>query len=282
MKRIGAHVSASGGVQNAPLNAKKIGADAFALFVKNQRQWNAKPLDEKSIQEFKKNLQDSNILPEHILPHDGYLINLGHPDEEAREKSLNAFIDEIQRVDALALKLLNFHPGSHLKLISEERCLKNISESINKAILNTKNVVLVIENTAGQGSNLGYKFEHLAYLIKNCVDKNRIGVCIDTCHAFAGGYDFRQKSAYEKTMQEFDKIIGYKFLRGMHLNDTKNELGIKKDRHESLGKGFLGLESFENIMNDKNIDEIPLILETIDEEIWPDEIRLLRSMIKGN
>ncbi|CZE46168.1 deoxyribonuclease IV [Campylobacter geochelonis] len=279
MKRIGAHVSASGGVQNAPLNAKKIGADAFALFVKNQRQWSAKALEKSQIDEFSANLADVNIKKEHILPHDSYLINLGHPDKALRQKSLDAFLDEVERVSALGLVMLNFHPGSHLKQISEEECLKNISECLNFTLLNSSGVKLVVENTAGQGSNLGYKLEHLGFLIKHSVDKERIGVCIDTCHFFAGGYDIRSKTAYEKTMAEFDKIVGYKFLSAMHLNDSKNKLGVKKDRHESLGAGTLGLEAFKNIMQDRNIDEIPLVLETIDESIWAEEIALLRSMI---
>ena len=281
MKRIGAHVSASGGVFNAPINAKNIGADAFALFVKNQRQWSAKPLSDDDIAKFKANLATSGIKSDHILAHDSYLINLGHPDEILRKKSVEAFIDEVERCEKLGIKLLNFHPGSHLNEISAEICLQNIANSLNFAIANTSGVKLVIENTAGQGSNLGFKFEQIAYIIERVENKNRIGVCIDTCHAFAGGYDFRTKESYEKTMGEFDRIIGYKFLSGMHLNDTKNELGVRKDRHESLGRGFLGLSSFENIMNDKQIDEIPLILETIDESIWADEIKILRNMIKG-
>ena len=281
MKRIGAHVSASGGVFNAPINAKNIGADAFALFVKNQRQWSAKPLSDDDIAKFKANLATSGIKSDYILAHESYLINLGHPDEILRKKSLEAFIDEVERCEKLGIKLLNFHPGSHLNEISAEICLQNIANSLNFAIANTSGVKLVIENTAGQGSNLGFKFEQIAYIIERITDKRRIGVCIDTCHAFAGGYDFRTKKSYEKTMGEFDRIIGYKFLSGMHLNDTKNELGVRKDRHESLGRGFLGLSSFENIMNDKQIDEIPLILETIDESIWADEIKILRNMIKG-
>lgn len=282
MKRIGAHVSASGGVENAPINAKNIGADAFALFVKNQRQWSAKPLARENIEAFKVNLKIACIKPEHVLPHDSYLINLGHPEPLNREKSLNAFMDEIERVNSLDLKLLNFHPGSHLNQISEEQCLDNISECINYALLNSSNVKLVIENTAGQGSNLGYKLEHLAYLIKKCVDKNRVGVCIDTCHFFAGGYDIRDKNAYKKTMDEFDKIVGYKYLSAMHLNDSKNKLDVRKDRHESLGKGEIGMEAFECIMKDENIDEIPLILETIDESLWSEEIKILRNFTKGN
>lgn len=278
MKRIGAHVSAAGGVENAPLNALEIGADAFALFVKNQRQWSAKALEVESINKFNENLKLANIKKEHILPHNSYLINLGHPDDEKRKKSINAFIDEIQRANLLGLKMINFHPGSHLREISENECLENISNSINFIIANTSDVKLVIENTAGQGSNLGYKLEHLVYLIDKTQNKERVGVCIDTCHFFAGGYDLRSKESYKKTMSEFDKLVGYKYLSGMHLNDSKNSLGVKKDRHESIGKGTLGLEAFENIMRDENIDEIPLILETINPEIWADEIKLLRQM----
>ena len=278
MKRIGAHVSAAGGVENAPLNALTIGADAFALFVKNQRQWNAKALEVESINKFDENLKLANIKKEHILPHNSYLINLGHPDAEKRKKSINAFIDEINRANLLGLKMINFHPGSHLREISENECLENISNSIKFIIANTSDVKLVIENTAGQGSNLGYKLEHLAYLIDKTQNKQRIGVCIDTCHFFAGGYDLRSKESYKKTMSEFDRLVGYKYLSGMHLNDSKNSLGVKKDRHESIGKGTIGLEAFENIMRDENIDEIPLILETINPEIWADEIKLLRQM----
>ncbi|WP_177388249.1 deoxyribonuclease IV [uncultured Campylobacter sp.] len=278
MKRIGAHVSAGGGVSNAPLNAAKIGADAFAMFVKNQRRWDAPPLSAEEIVAFKDALKQSGISAEHVLVHDSYLINLGHPREAEREKSLNAFVDEIRRCEALGLRLLNFHPGSHLNEISAQECLDNIAESLNFAIANTSGVKLVLENTAGQGSNLGYDFAQLAYVIDKISNKDRIGVCIDTCHAFAAGYDLRSPQAYERTMSEFDHAIGYKFLSGMHLNDTKNELGVRKDRHESLGRGFLGLAAFENIMNDPNIDEIPLILETIDDRLWAEEIALLRSM----
>ena len=278
MKRIGAHVSASGGVFNAPLNAAKIGADAFAMFIKNQRRWDAPPLSAEETIAFKDALKRSGIRAEHVLVHDSYLINLGHPREAERKKSLNAFIDEIRRCEALGLKLLNFHPGSHLNEISAQVCLDNIAGSLNFAIANTSGVKLVLENTAGQGSNLGYDFAQLAYVIGKISNKDRIGVCIDTCHAFAAGYDLRSPQAYERTMSEFDHAIGYKFLSGMHLNDTKNELSVRKDRHESLGRGFLGLAAFENIMNDPNIDEIPLILETIDDSLWAEEIALLRSM----
>lgn len=281
MRYIGAHVSASGGVSNAPLNAQAIGANAFALFVKNQRQWNAKPLEKSEIDAFKANCAAAKISPEHILPHDGYLINLGHPDELKREQSFSAFVDEIERCEQLGLVLLNFHPGSHLNEISEEECLKNISECMNEALKRSKNIKLVIENTAGQGSNMGYKLEHLAYLIEHSNDSSRVGVCIDTCHFFAAGYDISTPSAYAKSMAEFDAIVGYKFLSAMHLNDTKFGLGSKKDRHECLGKGALGISAFECIINDTKIGDIPLILETIDESIWADEIKMLRNFQKG-
>ena len=280
MKYIGAHVSASGGVFNAPLNAKAIGAKAFALFTKNQRQWVAKPLDEEIITKFKKNLDEAQILPKHVLPHDSYLINLGHPEEEKRQKSLDAFIDELERCDQLGLDRLNYHPGSHLKKISTEECLERISNSMNEALQKTQNVKLVIENTAGQGSNLGFEFEHLAYLIENSIDKERVGVCIDTCHMFTAGYDIRTKEAYDKTWQEFDDLIGFKHLMGMHINDSKPELGSHVDRHDSLGKGKIGLDSFRFLMNDERIDDIPMVLETIDDTIWKEEIELLYSFVK--
>ncbi len=279
-KYVGAHVSASGGVYNAPKNAEEIGARAFALFTKNQRQWKAKPLDEETIEKFRQNLEEVGILPKHILPHDSYLINLGHPEEEKRQKSLDAFIDEVQRCEQLGLDRLNFHPGSHLKKISEEECLDRIAESMNRTLEVTEGVTLVIENTAGQGSNLGYKFEHLAYLIDKSIDKSRVGVCIDTCHMFTAGYDIRTREAYEKTWKAFDEIIGYAYLKGMHINDSKPDLGSRVDRHESIGKGKIGLEAFRFIMNDPHMDDIPLILETIDESIWAEEIKLLYSLIE--
>ena len=280
MKFVGAHVSASGGVFNAPLNAMEIGAKAFALFTKNQRQWKAKPLEDETIAKFKENLEKSGILPKHILPHDSYLINLGHPEEEKRQKSLDAFIDEVQRCEQLGLDRLNFHPGSHLKKISTEACLDRIVESMNETLKVTKDVCLVIENTAGQGSNLGFEFEHLGYLIDNSIDKSRVGVCIDTCHMFTAGYDIRTRETYDETWAKFDEIIGSKFLKGMHINDSKPDLGSRVDRHHSLGEGKIGLDAFRFIMNDDRMDDIPLILETIDDTIWDKEIELLYSFVK--
>ena len=280
MKYVGAHVSASGGVYNAPINAMAIGAKAFALFTKNQRQWAAKELDTKTIDKWFKELEKSGIQAKHILPHDSYLINLGHPELEAREKSLNGFIHEIERCEILKLDRLNFHPGSHLRKISEEECLNNIAESMNKAIDVTKDVKLVIENTAGQGSNLGYKFEHLAYIIDKIEDKSRVGVCIDTCHMFTAGYDIRTREAYDKTWNEFDQIVGSKYLMGMHINDSKPELGSRVDRHDSLGLGKIGWDAFRFILNDDRMNDIPLVLETINEEIWAQEIQALYDLVE--
>jgi len=276
-KFVGAHCSASGGVFNAVKNAQEIGAKAFALFTKNQKRWEAKPLDTKTIDKFQKALQESGILPKHVLPHDSYLINLGHPEEEKLIKSRNAFIDELERCDLLGLDRLNFHPGSHLKQVSEDECLATISESINIALDKTQNVKAVIENTAGQGSNLGYTFEQLAQIIDKVEDKSRVGICIDTCHMFVSGYDIRTRETYDKTWNDFGSIVGFEYLMGMHINDSKPPLGSKKDRHHSLGEGEIGLDAFRFIMNDERMDDIPLVLETIDDSIWKQEIELLYS-----
>ncbi len=280
MKYVGAHVSISGGVENAPLNAAAIGAKAFAMFTKNQRQWKSAPLTEESIQAFQENCRANGFSPEHILPHDGYLINMGNPDPEKRKQSLEAFADEMSRCQQLGLDRLNFHPGSHLKLIAEDDCLKLIAECVNTALSETKGVTAVIENTAGQGSNLGYRFEHLARIIELIDDKSRVGVCLDTCHTFAAGYDLTTPEAYETTMRDFDRIIGFRYLRGIHLNDSKSRLGGHLDRHNSIGAGELGIEPFRLLMNDPRFDDIPLVLETIDESLWPQEIRLLYSLVR--
>lgn len=276
-KYVGAHTSAAGGVFNAISNAEKIGAQAFALFTKNQRQWVAKPLETETIDKFKRALDDSGILPKHVLPHDSYLINLGHPELEKREKSFNAFVDEVQRCELLGLDRLNFHPGSHLKKISEDECLDAIAENMNRTLDVTKGVSLVLENTAGQGSNLGWKFEHLAHIIDRIEDKSRVGVCIDTCHMFTAGYDIRTREAYDVSMAQFGSIVGFEYLKGMHLNDSKPDLGSHVDRHHSIGMGKIGSDAFRFIMNDERMDDIPLILETIDETIWDKEIKMLYS-----
>ncbi len=292
-KFVGAHTSASGGVFNAAKNAKEIGAKAFALFTKNQKRWEAKPLDGETIDKFQRALDDAGILPKHVLPHDSYLINLGHPDEQKLIKSRMAFIDELERCEQLGLDRLNFHPGSHLEKLTkkqkedteliteiENKCLDVIAESINIALDKTSGVKAVIENTAGQGSNLGYKFEHLASIIEKVEDKSRVGVCIDTCHMFTAGYDIRTREAYDATWKSFADIVGFEYLSGMHINDSKPPLGSRVDRHHSLGQGEIGLDAFGFIMNDERMDDIPLVLETIDETIWKEEIELLYSLQK--
>ena len=280
MKYIGAHVSAQGGVENAPINAHEIGATAFALFTKNQRQWMAPPLTAKSIEAFRAACEKYGYAPEHILPHDSYLINLGHPEAEGLEKSRNSFIGEMQRCEALGLSLLNFHPGSHLRAIDIDTCLQRIADSINIALDRTSGVTAVIENTAGQGSNVGYDFAHIAAIIDRVEDKSRVGVCIDTCHAYAAGYDLSTDEGFARTWSEFDRIVGFQYLRGMHLNDTKKGLDSRVDRHEVLGQGILGKRCFELLMQDARFDNIPLILETPDESRWAEEIAWLRSLEK--
>jgi deoxyribonuclease IV len=280
MKYVGAHVSASGGVENAPVNANSIGAKAFALFTKNQRQWFSNPLSKASIKAFRENCEKYDYKPFQILPHDSYLINLGHPEKEPLEKSRASFLDEMQRCEQLGLDRLNFHPGSHLKTISEEKCLRRIAESINIVLDKTKGVTAVIENTAGQGTNMGHKFEQIRFMIDNVDDKSRVGVCIDTCHAYTSGYNIKSPEGYTETFNMFDKIIGFKYLRGMHINDSKKELATRVDRHDNIGKGYLGEDVFRMLMNDGRLDNIPLILETPDESLWEAEIKNLYSLIK--
>jgi deoxyribonuclease-4 len=279
MKFVGAHVSAAGGVENAPLQAKKIGARAFALFTKNQKQWQAKPLSAENIAAFKKNLATAAIAPSHVLPHDSYLINLGHPDEEKRRKSVAALLEEANRAELLGLPFLNFHPGSHLGMLTEKKCLEIIADGMKRILGETDSVGLIVEATSGQGNNVGYRFEHLARILELVDLPGRSGVCLDTCHIFAAGYDLRTREAYETTLRHFDRIVGRSFLRAAHINDAKVELGSRRDRHDSIGKGKLGLEAFRLLMNDSRFDDLPLILETIDESLWPAEIELLYSLV---
>lgn len=279
MNYLGAHVSAAGGADQAVLRAVDIGAKAFALFTKNQRQWKGKPLTDEAIAAFKQACKTHGFGPEQILPHDSYLINLGHPEAEGLAKSRAAFLDEMQRCEQLGLTLLNFHPGSHLNKISEAECLARIADSINEALADTQGVTAVIENTAGQGTNLGWRFEHLAEIIDQVEDKSRVGVCIDTCHAFAAGYDLRTRDATQATLDELGKVVGFEYLRGMHLNDAKSAFASRVDRHHSLGKGNIGLDAFITIMQDERIHGIPMILETIEPEIWADELNWLRAQV---
>ena len=277
MKFFGAHVSASGGVENAPRNATEIGATAFALFTKNQRQWRSAPLTASSIEAFGRELSAAGIDPRHVLPHDSYLINLGHPEEEGLERSREAFIDEMQRCEQLGLDRLNFHPGSHLKKISTEECLDRVAESINIALRATKGVTAVIENTAGQGSNVGFAFWQLKRIIDGVEDKSRVGICLDTCHSFAAGYDLSSELACERTFEEFDREVGFQYLRGVHLNDALRPLGSRIDRHTPLGEGQIGWDCFRFIARDSRFDDLPLILETPDESRWAEEIEILNK-----
>lgn len=278
MKYFGAHVSASGGVENAIKNAKEIGATAFALFTKNQRQWLAPELTASQIELFKRTMAEAGYAAWQVLPHDSYLINLGHPDEDGLAKSRESFFEEMRRCELLGLDRLNFHPGSHLKRISEEGSLDRIAESINMALERTSGVTAVLENTAGQGSNLGFRFEHLAYIIDRVEDKSRVGVCLDTCHTFAAGYDLRTTEALDATFAEFDRVVGFGYLRGMHLNDAMRPLGSRVDRHSPLGDGQIGWECFKYIARDSRFDNIPLVLETPDEARWPEEVAKLKAL----
>jgi deoxyribonuclease IV len=279
MKRVGAHVSTAGGVQNAPLEAQKIGAKAFGLFTKNQRQWKATPYSAETIAAFRENLSSCGYAQEHVLAHDSYLINLGTPDTDLRGKSLAALADELTRCQQLGITQIAIHPGVRSNSVSEERCLELIAEGINQVLEETSDVTVVLENTAGQGLSVGFRFEHLAAIIGQIVDKTRIGVCFDTCHGFAAGYDLRGEDVFDATFAEFDREIGFRYLRGMHLNDSIGGLGSKKDRHQNLGKGAIGLEAFRFIMNDRRFEEIPLILETNDKTLWPEEIKNLYGLV---
>ncbi|MEA1972190.1 MAG: deoxyribonuclease IV [Candidatus Cloacimonadota bacterium] len=280
MKYIGAHVSIAGGKHNAVTNAVNIGATAFAIFTKSQRQWFSKPLSSDEINHFNQALAESNIKPEHILPHAGYLINLANPDDEKLAKSRKSFAYEIDLCEKLGLPFLNIHPGSTLGKISVDDAIKKISESINIALTNSTDVKVVIENTAGQGNYLGHQFEQISQMIEQVEDKSRVGVCLDSCHMFGAGYDIRDRIGYDKTFTEFENTIGFEYLTGMHLNDSKMALGSRKDRHESLGKGLIGIDFFKMLMADSRFDEIPLILETPNHEIYAEEIKMLFDFYK--
>lgn len=280
MKRVGAHISAAGGVENAPLNASEIGASAFAFFTKNQRQWKSPPIPKAQAEAFIKACSDLKFPPGSILPHDTYLINMGSPDPEIRKKSEEAFLDELGRCEQLGLRMLNFHPGSHRGEMDDEKCLSMIAESVNRALDKTSGVAAVIENTAGQGGSVGRSFEQIAFLIDRIEDKERAGVCLDTCHLFAAGYDLTTPRGYDSAMKDFDRTVGMKHLMGWHLNDAKSALGSLVDRHQSLGKGNMGMEPFKFIMKDPRFEEMPLILETPEPDLWKKEIALLRSFEK--
>ncbi len=281
MKFIGAHVSKNGGVHTAPLNARAIGARAFALFTGSSSRWVSKPISGEEADKFRENCQACGYTPDVILPHDNFLINLGSPDPAKLSQSRKSFESEMSRCMQLGLTMLNFHPGSHLRECSEEECLDRIADSVNRALEKSFGVTAVLENTAGQGSNMGFTFEQLAHIIDKVEDKTRIGVCIDTCHAYSAGYDLRDEEGYREVWRQFDETIGAHYLRALHLNDDKKELGSRVDRHAPIGAGTLGRDFFTRLVNDPRFDGLPLILETPDEELWPEEISWLYSQIEN-
>ncbi|MDE5645060.1 MAG: deoxyribonuclease IV [Muribaculaceae bacterium] len=279
-KFIGAHVSAAGGVQNTPVEAKAIGARAFALFTGSSARWSSKAITAEAADAFRRNCEECGFDPKVILPHDNFLINLGSPDSEKLEKSRKSFLDEMNRCMQLGLTMLNFHPGSHLGQMDPDACLDLIAESINLTLEKTSGVSAILESTAGQGTNLGFRFEQLARIIDGVEDKSRIGVCIDTCHTHSAGYDLASEEGYEATWKEFDNTIGRGYLRALHLNDNKRTLGSRIDRHELIGKGSLGADFFARLVNDPRFDDMPLILETPDPSVWKEEISWLYSQIR--
>ncbi|KDQ61279.1 hypothetical protein JAAARDRAFT_191370 [Jaapia argillacea MUCL 33604] len=279
--KVGAHVSAAGGVENSITNAALIGANAFALFLKSQRKWTGPPLKSDSIAKFKSRLETFGYSPCHILPHGSYLVNLGNPDDEKREKSYQCFLDELVRAEQLGLTLYNFHPGSTVGLTTMENSISLIAQCLNRAHKETKSVVTVIENMAGSGNVIGSSFKDLGDIIKQVEDKARVGVCLDTCHMFAAGYDIRTKQGWISMITQFDEEVGLKYLRGMHLNDSKAQLASKKDRHENIGLGHLSLRAFHHILTDERVQNIPLILETPSQEnndIWIKEVEILNRL----
>lgn len=282
MKYIGAHVSISGGLHLACRRALEIGAKSFALFLRSQRQWVAKPLSEEQAQVFRDACQSSGFSPKVIIPHGIYLMNCGSPDEEILRKSREVLVDELQRCEMLGLTLYNFHPGSTCGKIPVEDCLDRIADSINLAHKKTKYVMTVLENMSCQGNTIGGKFEELRGIIDRVSDKSRVGVCLDTCHAFAAGHNLSTEEGFKNMMNNFENIIGIEYLKAVHLNDSKGELGCHLDRHENIGKGKIGTEAFQRLMKDKRFDGIPMVLETPcqSDDTYEKEIRILYGMCK--
>lgn len=258
---LGAHVSTSGGVEKAPGNGVQLGCEAIQVFTKNQMQWRAKPLQPAEIEAYKTAFKNSGI--QSAVSHDSYLINLGSPEEDKLKQSLAAFEDEVERCELLGIPFLVFHPGSHMGS-GEKTGLQMIATSLNQVLEKKKGykTVLLLETTAGQGSNLGYSFEQLAEILDLVKERERVGVCVDTCHVFAAGYDIRSQSAFEETFRHFDAAIGLKKIKAFHLNDSKKGLGSKVDRHEHIGEGAIGVEAFRLLLHDDRFQGLPMLLET--------------------
>ncbi|VAX76349.1 deoxyribonuclease IV [Buchnera aphidicola] len=276
-KYIGAHVSSAGGLENSILRAHELEATAFSLFLSNQLQWRIPILKEKTINNFVRLCKKYNYHSKSILPHSSYLVNLGHPDKNMREKSCYYFIQEIKCCYQLGLMMINIHPGSYLYKITEKKCLENIIDSINFILSKTEHIIIVLENTAGQGSNVGYCFEHLAFIIRHIKNKLRIGVCLDICHLFASGYQLNDINSFIFTFKKFHNLIGLKYLYGIHMNDSKRNFNSRLDRHHNLGYGKIKKYVFSNIVQTKEFQDIPLILETKDKSLWKSEIRWLKQ-----
>ncbi len=281
---IGAHMSIGGGVYKAFERGQAAGCRTIQIFTKSNMQWRAAPLSDQDIAQFKEEQKATGIAP--VVGHNCYLINLASPKEDVREKSIDGMLVELERAEALGLPYLVMHPGAHLGE-GEEWGLKQIGQAINGLLKKTPDfkVKLVLETTAGMKSNLGYRFEQLRALMDMVEDKSRMGVCYDTCHTFAAGYDIRKKRTYQATMREFDKTIGLKNLLAFHFNDAKNELASRIDRHEHIGKGHIGLDSFRWIMNDRRFARTPKILETPKGKYkgreWDEiNLRTLESLVK--
>lgn len=278
---VGAHVSAAGGVDNAPRNAKAIGATAFSLFTRNQRQWKAKPYEATTVEAFHAAMKEEGYSGDHAMPHASYLVNLGSPSEETREKSIEALADELSRTVQLGLRWLNFHPGTSKGELDEDSTLRRIAAAADRVLDTVDGGVLVLENTAGQGSSMGERIEQLARIIEYSTRPERLAICIDTCHAFAAGYDIRSAAGWDTLMREVEGLLGLDRLVALHLNDSTGDLGSRKDRHKPIGEGLIGIEGFRAIMADPRLDGKPMILETPDVERWPEEIRMLKEMAAG-
>ncbi|GMR36401.1 hypothetical protein PMAYCL1PPCAC_06596, partial [Pristionchus mayeri] len=279
-KRLGMHASAAGSVSRAIHDARSIGCHSFALFVRNQRQWNSKPMEESVVQEWNRTIEDTGFPLHMILPHGSYLLNPGSPDAQKLEKSRDAMLEECKRAERLNIEMYNFHPGSSTGVGSQEDCIRTVAETIDYVLERTDKIKLVVETMAGQGHTVGGTFEEIRSILDQVKgNSKRVGVCIDTCHIFAAGYDIRTKEKYEETMEKFGEIVGFDRLMALHLNDSKSELGCNLDRHENIGKGKIGMEAFECIMNDKRFDGIPLILETPEGD-YANEMILLYGLEK--
>ncbi|GAB67735.1 apurinic/apyrimidinic endonuclease Apn1, partial [Plasmodium cynomolgi strain B] len=272
-----------GGVQNSPTNCFNVAGQAFALFLKNQRKWDSPSLSPENIKQFEQNCKAYNLDVKFILPHGSYLINLANPDKEKREKSYLSFLDDVKRCEQLNIQLYNFHPGSTTGMCSLEEGIRNVAECINRVHKETANVVIVLENSAGQKNSVGSKFEDLKKIISQVEDKSRIGVCLDTCHTFAAGYDIRSYNDFDQVMKQFDEVVDATYLKAVHLNDSKSDLGSGLDRHENIGKGKLTLETFKYVMTSRYFKNIPIVLETPDvtndESVYKYEIRYLYEMV---